>query len=226
MKCSYCQKAIVRNLTFSEIISLRYPISEFCFSCQQRFIPISKFRCPTCCKTQEANHQCDECLLWQCNYPEYAFCHHALYQYKDGFKEWLTRYKFNQETLLASTFVPVLKQHLRRFDQWIICPIPLSTQRFSQRGFNQVEFVLTQAKIPYQMLLKKEIHSAPQSEKKRHERLQTRQPFQLAITADQVEGRSILLVDDVYTTGRTMFHAAECLLRLPVKKIQTFSFAR
>ena len=45
----------------------------------------------------------------------------------------------------------------------------------------------------------------------------------LAQTLKEIE---IILVDDVYTTGRTLFYAAECLLPYQPKKIRTFTLAR
>lgn len=41
-----------------------------------------------------------------------------------------------------------------------------------------------------------------------------------------LKNKEIVLVDDVYTTGRTLFYAAECLLPFHPKKIRTFTLAR
>ncbi len=225
MKCSYCQREIIRNLTFTEILTMQYRPVELCASCRSRFRPIPTSSCPTCRKPLISS-TCFDCQKWHQLYPDYDFQHHALYCYEDGMKEWLQRYKFNRETLLATTFSLELVHALRPFKNWLICAIPISTERLSERGFNQVSFVLDQCHIKHYPLLKKELHLLPQSKQTRHERLEIPQPFRCPIAADELKGRSILLVDDVYTTGRTLFHAAMCLRTMPIKEVHTFSFAR
>ena len=43
---------------------------------------------------------------------------------------------------------------------------------------------------------------------------------------DEEPDKRVLLVDDVYTTGQTIYHAAEVLLTCQPKTITSFSFAR
>ena len=52
------------------------------------------------------------------------------------------------------------------------------------------------------------------------------QPFEVNVDKNKIMNQEIILVDDVYTTGRTMFYAAECLLPYQPKKIRTFTLAR
>ncbi len=52
------------------------------------------------------------------------------------------------------------------------------------------------------------------------------QPFEVNLDKNRIMNQEIILVDDVYTTGRTMFYAAECLLPYRPKKIRTFTLAR
>lgn len=225
MHCSYCEVELIQNLSIADVLWLRYPISQLCSTCKALFERIPKEHCPTCQKSGQLT-SCTECQAWRQDYPHYAFMHHALYQYNTGFKEWLGRYKFQGEYALADVLASEIKQALRPFRNWIICPIPLSKARLATRGFNQVDYLLERSGIDYQSLLEKPLDPAPQSKKTRLERLSLEQPFTLAVEEETITGRSILLVDDVYTTGRTLFHAADCFLSLPVQKIQTFSFAR
>lgn len=52
--------------------------------------------------------------------------------------------------------------------------------------------------------------TAPQAGKSRQERLRLVQPFQLRATLRE---QPICLFDDVYTTGRTLFHAKDLFWR-------------
>ena len=68
-------------------------------------------------------------------------------------------------------------------------------------------------------------HDAPQALKTRQDRLALQQPYQVALN-QSVSGKKIVLVDDVYTTGRTIYHGVELLYQFDVKEVVTFTLAR
>lgn len=225
VKCSYCQQEIVRNLTFKELLFPFLITEERCDSCQEKFRKIPSRACPTCSKPGWST-QCDECKQWQKLYPNYNFCHQALFCYDQDFKEWIYQYKFLGDFRLKTTFSLEVQSYFSQKKDWIVVAIPLSETRFLKRGFNQVEAFLQAAGIKTQKLLEKTVDSTPQSEKNRQERLAAPQVFCAAKEINIVKNKKILLVDDVYTTGRTLFHAAGILQNHQPKKIQTFSLAR
>ena len=59
----------------------------------------------------------------------------------------------------------------------------------------------------------------------RNERLAAPQPF-IIEKAQEIKDKRVLLVDDVYTTGQTIYHAAEVLFDLPAENDHVLSFAR
>ncbi|MDN6639379.1 MAG: ComF family protein [Tetragenococcus sp.] len=225
MKCSYCQQEIIRNLTVKELLFPFLIKSERCYFCQEKFKRITAPTCPTCSKAGWTT-MCDECRQWQVLYPHYNFCHQALFCYDAAFKEWIYQYKFLGDLRLQATFTAELQTYFSQKKDWIICSIPLSGTRFVQRGFNQVEAFLQAAGITTQKLLEKTTDSSPQSEKNRQERLAAPQVFRATENAPMIKNKKVLLVDDVYTTGRTLFHAAEILQVYQPEKLQTFSLAR
>lgn len=159
-------------------------------------------------------------------YPEYTFKHEALYRYNDGFQEWIEQYKYRGDYQLRYTFYNDLKRYFKDKRNLLVIPIPLSDEKQRKRGFNQVEAILDATNIKYQRILLKKNDTAPQAKKSRYERLKMLQPFSLHIDGKIIEHQEIILVDDIYTTGRTLFYAAECLLPYHPKKIMTFSLAR
>ena len=224
MRCRYCQTLIVRNLTVWEILFPLTITSSRCLACEQLFERTMQPHCPTCSKIG-VREKCQECHLWQAQYPNYAFKHEALFQYNEGFQQWIFQYKFQGNYQLRYTFQEEVRQYFKS-KKALICPIPLSTERYQQRGFNQVEAMLEAANIPITKLLTKAVDTTPQSERTRQERLEMLQPFQLIGDPAQIKDQAIILVDDVYTTGRTIFHAAEVLLSYKPKSVHSFSLAR
>ena len=81
--------------------------------------------------------------------------------------------------------------------------------------------------IPKKMYLYhlKKFDRCPQSHKSRQERLATPQPFGYCGPAD-LERKNILLVDDIYTTGSTLYHARELLLAHNCGCVRSVTLAR
>ena len=52
------------------------------------------------------------------------------------------------------------------------------------------------------------------------------QPFELLESNGKIRKQRVLLVDDVYTTGRTLFHAAELLYENGAETVKSLTFAR
>jgi ComF family protein len=112
---------------------------------------------------------------------------------------------------------------------WLL-PMPLSRTRFRERGFNQalpLTRALEPSKVRIDILLRvKEMQ--PQSSLPRKERLLAVQgacalePRLLAL----VQGKSVVLVDDVMTTGASLHVAALTLRRAGAAHVTTLVFAR
>ncbi|MFV0558427.1 MAG: ComF family protein [Enterococcus sp.] len=226
MRCSWCQQIIIRNLSMFEIVfPWQLSLSELCPTCFSRLNCLTKQNsCPRCMKPKLPD-TCQDCLRWQQEYPQYQFSHQALFQYNEGMKEWLAAFKYHGDYRLAQTFHKEIRQALKKYRDCLLVPLPLTSERLAIRGFNQVEALLKAANLNYQSLLKRTDQQMPQAKKKRRERLAMEQPF--ALGADvSLSGKKIILVDDVYTTGRTLFYAAEIIQQNQGEVVLTFSLAR
>ncbi|KJQ58162.1 ComF family protein [Streptococcus cristatus] len=218
--CLLCSQAVEENRTFSSLILLQKEQNIICKNCRAGFEAISSIHCPRCWKEGETE-VCSDCQIWEAQ--GYLVKHQACFLYNDLMKDFFSKYKFQGDYLLRFVFAEVLKKSLRNFKEYTLVPIPVSPEKHQSRGFNQVEGFLQAAGLPYKQLLEKEDMIA-QSSKNREERLNSQQCFTLA--KDVLLPEKILLIDDVYTTGKTLQLARELLLEAGVKEVLTFSLAR
>lgn len=219
-KCLLCQESIHSRQTFSEIFFIQKQEGDICKICQNSFQKISPQHCSRCFK-EGAKDVCQDCLYWEQH--EHVIAHESLYQYNEAMAQFFSQYKFQGDYLLRKVFRKDLNQYFKKWSDYTVVPIPISSERMAERGFNQVTGLLEAAGIPYLELLEKQ-ETQKQSEKTRQERLQLEQPFSIKENRDLPD--KILLVDDIYTTGATIMLAKEILMKKCKKEIKTFSLAR
>lgn len=225
MNCHWCQKLIVRNLSLKEML---FPFSSqetLCLDCQKLFVKTPAVTCPNCCKIGYSE-KCLECLAWQVKYPDLKIKHHSFFIYNETFREWIYQYKFQGDYRLRQTFKLELKRYFSRQKDVLVCPVPLSTQRYQIRGFNQTQAMLEAADIACTMLLTKKVDTLAQAQKSKMERLLTPQPFEVTKAGLEIEGKKVIIFDDVYTTGRTLLHAMAALNTYKPREMTTVSLAR
>ncbi len=221
MHCSCCQQEVVKNVTLRELF---FNTSQRCYHCEKRFSKInSKTACPGCGRP-DSPKLCGDCQLWETQLG-FVLNNQGIFRYDEGFQRWIESYKFKGDYRVRGGIAKELKEALKKYSDYLICPLPLSKERFRERGFNQVCGCLESADCSYiELLERKEL--SPQSEKSRAERLKMEQPFALKVENRKIRNQRVLLVDDVYTTGRTLFHGAEILYKNGAKTVKSLTFSR
>lgn len=224
--CLYCQKEIDEPLGWSDIFQANKTIL-LCPTCRSGLESIHDPVCPNCGRPMEEKLEklCEDCKEWQkdLNYASVLSCNISLYRYNDFTKELIARFKYRGDYILAKIFTHELSKRLPQADY--IVPIPLSAERLQERGFNQAEAIGLVAGLKLTNGLVR-IHTEKQAKKSRYERLHTKQVFELHPDAPDWTGKSILLLDDIYTTGTTMRHAAYILKTSGAKDIFSMTIAR
>jgi competence protein ComFC len=165
----------------------------------------------------------------------YQFCTALLYFRIGGITQQLLHgLKYQNNTQIATYLGHQMALHLAtvtiNYNNAIIIPVPLAAKKMHQRGFNQSELIgqalATTLQIPYSnnnLLRKKNTDS--QTRKSRLERLDNMKDAFEIINATQLQGKHILLLDDVVTTGATIEACALHLLKIPNISISIISAA-
>jgi competence protein ComFC len=204
-----------------------------CQTCEGKFEKVEGEKCRICSRLFQflderfrQDDLCNDCVRWEED-PEwkgYLETNHSVFLYNDFFKEVMAKYKFRGDYVLAKIFAESIKEFLAKNSPDLLVPIPLSDERLYERGFNQAEALIMESGFRPSNILTR-IHLEKQSKKSRSERIHIPQVFQVDHQAD-VKGKEILLIDDIYTTGSTLRHAAKLLKEAGAERIQSLTLAR
>lgn len=179
--------------------------------------------CPFCGRETVLleNGLCEDCTSSLCyadmqNVPAPLCSLYSLYQYTGAARNAVLRFKYSQATYLADIFAKQLSIPSEwHFD--CIIPVPLHRSRLKKRGYNQSDMLADAISVLYNGIpvhpgwLKRVKRTRPQqglSEAMRKHNLNG-----VFLASPSVSGLSILLVDDVSTTGTTLCCCADELIR-------------
>lgn len=222
MECLICRKPQTETFTLRDLFQMRMGESRACQDCYQKFHYIGSQHCKACWKDQ-VDGICSDCEKWRKKGVEVS--HQSIFSYNQAMREYFSTYKFMGDYLLRTVFKDDIRKRLKEYRGYTIVPIPISQKKWRKRKFNQVIGLLDAANVPYKELLKVNARKKQdQSSKTRTERLQTKQFFEIS-TKDNLPSK-ILIVDDIYTTGKTLQLARECLEENGARNVKTFSIAR
>ncbi len=228
MRCLICKQEISETPTWKSLLLINEMTT--CEECFQQFEKISGSTCPLCHRPQPNEQPCQDCIKWQIdrNWGNILEKNVSIFTYNEAMKEVLATYKFRGDAALSAVFRQELIEAYNKFFKPlkldIAVPIPLSKERLYERGFNQAKLFSDFLPLPQQDILTRS-DDKKQSKKSRHERLLSENVFSLR-ESSKIEKKQILLVDDLYTTGSTLRHAAKILLKNGAEKVYSLTLIR
>lgn len=141
------------------------------------------------------------------------------------------RLKYSRKVALAKTMARYMRPLLSGAGEPILVPVPLHRHRLWWRGFNQSELIARELAghcglVHEPRLLRRTRRTAPlkgmgPARRKR----EVRNAFALA-AGRSVEGRTLVLVDDVLTSGSTAESCARTLLKAGAGRVELICWAR
>jgi len=202
--------------------------SRWCKECQQRVPLLTGKVCEACGLPSEESPLCRTCKL---DRPSY----HSLRSwavFDDPVQQALHRLKYRRDVGLGDALAAQMKRFLAGL-YWpidLVVPIPLGQSRRRERGYNQVSLIalplamsLNLAYVPKALYRWRETRSQVGLSRE-----QRRKNIQGAFRADErkVRGRTVLLMDDVATTGSTLSSGAEALFSAGARQVYALTVAR
>lgn len=195
-----------------------------CPGCAGRLTYACQPYCMRCGKPVEEDEQyCRDCTCRKHKYDEGR----AALIYDEYMSKSIYRFKYNNKREFAvfygKVMADVLGDKIRRWNADAIIPVPIHKSKLKKRGYNQAELIARQLSQKFKIPLKNDIvirQSATTVQKNlgvvaRQNNL--KKAFK--VVEDSVKLYSVLVVDDIYTTGATIDAMAECLKNAGVSKV-------
>ncbi|MBI2056078.1 MAG: hypothetical protein HYT37_01755 [Candidatus Sungbacteria bacterium] len=174
------------------------------------------------------------CIICRARTPIYAFF--SPFSYRDPkIRTLIHDLKYKRMRVIAPLFAAVLQDYFSYYavslpDDAFLIPIPLHTKRRRLRGFNQAELIakplaegLRCAFLPAMLVKTKK--TKPQVGLLAEERRENMHGSFLTANAGKIAGKTVVLVDDVKTTGTTLEEAAYMLKRAGAARVWAVTVA-
>lgn len=211
----------------------------FCSDCRLAVMAVEPPFCPRCGIMFQsrvgADHLCGRCLEQA---PSFHMAR-AVLVYGQSTVDIIHCYKYKGKTRLAAPLGTLLWRTFVRYWEGrpvdLVLPVPLHRRRLRRRGFNQSELLLRAWRTHAHSLAVPSMGSgvlvrtrtaAPQAGLSRRERESNIRGVFAVRRPEQVDGRNVLLVDDVITTGATAGECARVLLASGAARVDVLALAR
>ncbi|AXI11185.1 ComF family protein [Oceanobacillus zhaokaii] len=225
MECLWCGQAIIPDITWTNLFMPEKP-SPLCRVCEEQLDQLDGARCKQCSRRSDVEI-CLDCDWWNEHATRNTIeFNYSIFAYNPFIQEIITKWKYRGDYVLGNIFQSYFQQAFRNNfallkKDLVIIPIPLSEERLFERGFNQAKRLAEFLPIETSDVLTR-IHGEKQSKKTRTERLDSENPFFMKESLQ----KPAILVDDIYTTGTTLRHAASLLRDNGCPKVYTFTLIR
>ena len=200
---------------------------RWCTDCQNKVVVLRGSLCEVCGLPQQQAGMCEAC---RADRPHFRVLR-AWAVFDDPVRSALHRLKYRRDMsmgdLLAAQMLAFVEELCWPID--LIVPIPLGRQRLKERGYNQVGMVA------WPLALALDIQYAPGVLTRRREtrsqvglsKPERRENVHQAFAADaRVRRRTVLVMDDVSTTGSTLSSSAEALFLSGASDVYALTVAR
>ena len=159
----------------------------------------------------------------------------SIFKYEGIIRDKILQYKFEDKAYIYKTFAKIVLKNkkvcglLKKYD--IIIPVPIHKKRKLQRGYNQTQLIAKEIsknidiKLCNNVLVKNK-NTIAQSKLNKNKRKQNIKGAFKALNVQNIQGKSVLLFDDIYTTGSTANECSKILKEAGAKTVGVLTIAK
>jgi ComF family protein len=214
--CVHCQA--------TETLANRF----LCQSCFEQIELIKTPTCPACGRLNNSGKYCSNCGSGSALTGLIVSA-----RFEGPVKELIHYMKYEKMQQIAVILAEFLSERIKLSTirgQKVLVPVPLHLMRQLDRGFNQSELMAREIsktlEIPLIFALKRAKNSRQQMKLKRVERLSNLEGAFKCLNPEMILGKTVLLVDDVSTTGATLSECAKVLRAAGARQVWGVVVAR
>jgi ComF family protein len=219
--CTVCEETLDRptqgpvcQACWESIRPLTPPLCDRCGDplATWRMVDLALARCPRCRRTERVVVRA-----------------RAVGAYEGALRSIVHALKYDERRSLARPLAALMRRHGADVLQGAACaiPIPLHPSRRRERGFNQAADLTRHLDLPVANVLRRVRATATQTglpAAQRHRNV--RNAFAVTSAARRLSGATVVLVDDVCTTGATLEACARVLKGAGVAEVRALTAAR
>lgn len=203
-----------------------YPVKNRYCLCPRCTLSLNRTYCLGCGRaTDSEGIYCDACHYRKWHFEEAR----ASFVYEHEVKTVVRRLKYGNARYLVPVFASIMADTFLRWRKQIDCVtfVPMPEKRRRKRGYNQAELLARElgkiVDLPVMSLLEKTKFTSNLARMKADERAAAIADSFSYIGAEKP--KSVLLIDDVFTTGATCDECAKTLRKGGVKRVYVLTLA-
>lgn len=148
----------------------------------------------------------------------------AIYLYDGLMKKMMASYKFNEQSYYAKVFSSIFEEYISNNSDFdLLLPVALHPKKKRFRGFDHLRLitdpVCRKYDLQYVKSFRKTKHTTDQHLKSLNERKDNLKGV-FDIDQDEIINKSLLIFDDIITTGNTIKEVAQTVRKKGAKKVK------